>query len=165
MANKITLNFTDLFISDRDLQDLCLMEIEKVLLMNGRSLKDFAGMPLVTEATFAEYGNVLMYNELNFDVDEMGNLHQQHVEKLNSGQQKIYDEIISAVNGDHGGFYFVYGYGGTGKTYLWKTLTYKLRSEKKIMLNVASSGISSLLLPGGRTAHSLFSIPLNLNED
>ena len=103
MANKITLNFTDLFISDRDLQDLCLMEIEKVLLMNGRSLKDFAGMPLVTEATLAEYGNVLMYNELNFDVDEMGNLHQQHVEKLNCGQQKIYDEIISAVNGDNGG--------------------------------------------------------------
>ena len=31
-------------------------------------------------------------------------------------------------------------------------------------MNVASSGIASLLLPGGRTAHSRFKIPLNLNE-
>ncbi|XP_035845824.1 uncharacterized protein LOC110943497 [Helianthus annuus] len=34
-----------------------------------------------------------------------------------------------------------------------------------IVLNVASSGIASLLLEGGRTAHSRFHIPLNLNED
>lgn len=33
-----------------------------------------------------------------------------------------------------------------------------------IVLNVASSGITSLLLPGGRTAHSRFCIPINPNE-
>ena len=32
------------------------------------------------------------------------------------------------------------------------------------MLCVASSGIASLLLPGGRTSHSMFKIPLNANE-
>ncbi|XP_021995719.1 uncharacterized protein LOC110892892 [Helianthus annuus] len=36
--------------------------------------------------------------------------------------------------------------------------------ECDIVLNVASSGIASLLLPGGRTAHSRFHIPLNLIE-
>ena len=40
----------------------------------------------------------------------------------------------------------------------------KLRSEGKIVLAVASSGISSLLLPAGRTAHSRFKIPLELND-
>lgn len=30
---------------------------------------------------------------------------------------------------------------------------------------MASSGIASLLLPGGRTAHSRFKIPINVNED
>lgn len=39
------------------------------------------------------------------------------------------------------------------------------RSEGKIVLNVASSGIASLLLPGGRTAHSQFGIPLMLSEE
>ncbi|XP_057444082.1 uncharacterized protein LOC130736257 [Lotus japonicus] len=33
-----------------------------------------------------------------------------------------------------------------------------------IVLNVASSGIASLLLPGGRTAHSRFCIPLQTDE-
>ena len=34
------------------------------------------------------------------------------------------------------------------------------RSEGKIVLIVASSGIASLLLPGGRTTHSKFKIPV-----
>ncbi|GJQ94672.1 ATP-dependent DNA helicase PIF1-like protein [Tanacetum coccineum] len=40
-----------------------------------------------------------------------------------------------------------------------------LRSERTIVLAVASSGIDSLLLSGGRTAHSRFVIPLELMED
>ncbi|XP_015954352.1 uncharacterized protein LOC107478731 [Arachis duranensis] len=40
-----------------------------------------------------------------------------------------------------------------------------MRSKGKIVLNVASSGIASLLLSNGRTAHSRFKIPLDLNED
>jgi ATP-dependent DNA helicase PIF1 len=39
-----------------------------------------------------------------------------------------------------------------------------LRSTGEIVLAVASSGIASLLIPGGRTAHSRFAIPLNVNE-
>ena len=61
--------------------------------------------------------------------------------------------------------FFVYGYGGTGKTFVWGTLSAALRSKGEIVLNVASSGISSLLLPDGRTAHSRFAIPLNPDED
>ena len=33
------------------------------------------------------------------------------------------------------------------------------------MLTVASSGIASLLLPGGRTAHSRFKIPIILDDN
>jgi len=43
---------------------------------------------------------------------------------------------------------------------MWTTLSSALRSEGKIVLTVASSGIDSLLLPGGRTAHSKFKIPI-----
>lgn len=61
--------------------------------------------------------------------------------------------------------FFVYGYGGTGKTYLYKTMSAALRSKGEIVLNVASSGIAALLLEGGRTAHSRFAIPINVVED
>src|SRR4051812_20539886 len=49
---------------------------------------------------------------------------------------------------------------GSFFTWLWRTLSSALRSKKKIVLAVASSGIASLLLPGGRTAHSEFKIPV-----
>ncbi|XP_021731346.1 uncharacterized protein LOC110698257 [Chenopodium quinoa] len=61
--------------------------------------------------------------------------------------------------------FFVYGSRGTGKTYLWKALISKLRSEEHIVLAVASLGIAALLLPSGRTARSRFKIPVNLNEN
>jgi hypothetical protein len=50
----------------------------------------------------------------------------------------------------------VYGSGGTNKTFVWTTLLSCLRGQGKIMLVIASSGIASLLLLGGRTAHSRF---------
>ena len=38
-------------------------------------------------------------------------------------------------------------------------------SKKKIVLTVASSGVASLLLPNGRTAHSRFKIPIDLDDN
>ena len=54
--------------------------------------------------------------------------------------------------------FFLHGYGGTVKTFMWRTLSSALRSAKKIVLTVASSGIASLLFPGGRQTHSKFKI-------
>ncbi|XP_072073992.1 uncharacterized protein [Arachis hypogaea] len=71
---------------------------------------------------------------------------------------------MTAVNSGQGGVFFLYGYGGTGKTFHWKTLAAAIRSKGQIVLTVASSGIASLLLPSGRTTHSRFAIPLNLDE-
>ena len=40
-----------------------------------------------------------------------------------------------------------------------------LSSNEEIVLNIASSGITALLLEGGRTAQSRFEIPINVVED
>lgn len=56
------------------------------------------------------------------------------------------------------------GYGGTGKTFLWGAIVAWLRACRKIVLTVASSGVASLLLPGGRTAHSRFKVPCDLDD-
>lgn len=60
--------------------------------------------------------------------------------------------------------FFAYGHGGTRKNFLWNTFITIIHSEGKIALAVASSRIASLLLPGGRTTHSRFEIPLNVEE-
>ncbi|XP_028796091.1 ATP-dependent DNA helicase PIF1-like [Neltuma alba] len=50
------------------------------------------------------------------------------------------------------------------KTFLWNALASSLRAQSKIVLTVASSGIAATLLPSGRTAHSRFAIPIQVNE-
>lgn len=80
-------------------------------------------------------------------------------------QKKTYDAVLNSIDNNLGQFFFLNGAGGTGKTFLYKTIISKLRSIKKVVLPVASSGIVALLLPGRRTAHSRFKIPLQLNED
>ena len=61
--------------------------------------------------------------------------------------------------------FFVDGPGGTGKTYLFNTLLKAVRSgHDGFALAVASSGTAALLLAGGRTAHSMFKIPLETSS-
>lgn len=54
------------------------------------------------------------------------------------------------------------GRAGCGKTTLNMYIIRKLRRQGYIVLALASSGIASLLLPGGRTVHSRLKVPLQL---
>ncbi|XP_048616724.1 ATP-dependent DNA helicase PIF2-like [Brassica napus] len=108
--------------------------------------------------------NVLIMDELRYDRQVLRNAHDTDFLKLTDEQKKIYEEIMDAVLEKKGGVFFVYGFGGTGKTFLWRLLSAAIRSRGEIVLNVASSGIASLLLQGGRTAHSRFGIPINPDE-
>ncbi|XP_076934194.1 uncharacterized protein LOC143600366 [Bidens hawaiensis] len=131
----------------------------------------FATMLITSSLSRPDY---VWDNTWQFLVDEIL-YHQQKIHKnpglsLSDDQLKnlallqIEDFLVSN-NSSLRGVFFVYGYGGTGKTYLWKTLSASIRSKGEIVLNVASSGIASLLLEGGRTAYSRFLIPINLTED
>ena len=64
-----------------------------------------------------------------------------------------------------GQLYFVDGPGGCGKTFLYNAILAKKRSEGKIALAIATSGIAATLLDGGQTAHSILRIPLKIFED
>lgn len=116
------------------------------------------------EAFLQNSCNRLIEEETSYDKVDMKTQHDRLHSNLNTEQFKVYQSIITSVNSQYGGLYFVYGSGGCGKTYLWKTLCCRLRSEGKIVLPVASSGIAAVLLPGGRTAHSRFQIPIKLDQ-
>nr|GEY73331.1 uncharacterized protein [Tanacetum cinerariifolium] len=51
------------------------------------------------------------------------------------------------------------------KRMIGQTLSAAIRHRRDIVLNVASSGITTRLLPGGRTTYSRFAIPINVNKD
>ncbi|XP_076890320.1 ATP-dependent DNA helicase RRM3-like [Bidens hawaiensis] len=122
-------------------------------------------MPFPDDDSISSAKNVLLSEELAYDREVLNEEFGDLFSSLTGEQRLIYEEMITAVCNKKGGVFFVYGYGGTGKTFLWKTLSTSLRSEGKIVLSVASSGIASLLLSGGRTAHFRFHIPINLVED
>ncbi|XP_061349669.1 uncharacterized protein LOC133294914 [Gastrolobium bilobum] len=155
----------DAVLDEESIKNITLAEIDKVLQSNGRCLSDYPTMPRVISESLFDMPNRLVLDELSYDRSSLMEEHKRLNSSLNDEQRVVYDKIISAVLAGKGGFFFLYGYGGTGKTFIWNTLSAFVRSKGEIVLNVASSGIASLLLPGGRTTHSRFRIPIQITED
>ena len=97
--------------------------------------------------------------ELNVPVD------QDHLDiytSLNDEQRAGFDEIIDHVTNKKSQVFFIDGPGGTGKTFMYKALLARVRSEGLIAIATVTSGIAASILPGGRTAHSRFKIPIKI---
>jgi len=95
----------------------------------------------------------------------MAKEHDIYFQALNDEQVQVYEDIMTTILSKKGGFFFLYSYGGTGKTFMWKTLLAVLRNKGMIILNVTSSEITSLLLPCEKTTHSNFCIPQLVNDN
>ncbi|XP_061363930.1 uncharacterized protein LOC133307434 [Gastrolobium bilobum] len=122
-------------------------------------------MPRISGESLLHVQNRLVLDVLLYDRLSMMEEHKRLKNSLTYEQRNAYENIVSAVSADAGGLFFLYGFGGTGKTFIWNTLSTFFRSNGEIILNVASSGIASLLLPRGRTGHSRFRIPIQITED
>jgi len=145
--------------------DYGLYLIDKALSADDRKLQDF-GLPQYQNSWARIEGNPQIRWELAYDCAQLNESATRQELLLNVDQQAAYDCILHRIRNDptHAHF-FLYGPGGTGKTFLYTTICERLRSESKIVLCVASTGIASLLLPGGRTAHKCFRIPIDLTDD
>jgi hypothetical protein len=106
-----------------------------------------------------------MHEELAYDSEKLAKEAAVLLAKLNADQTVAYNTILNAILNKKSGFFFVSGFGGAGKTFLWNVIIAYLRGQKKIVLTVASSGVAALLLAGGRTAHSRFKIPLQVDDN
>jgi hypothetical protein len=152
-------------MDDDQLQNYALAEIEKLLLRHGKNLKDdYPTMPRPDASLIQRARNMLIYDELSYNKSDLEKEHRRLMSTMTTEQKKVYDTIISRVNANLPGVFFVYGYGGTGKTFLWRALSSNLRSRGEVVLTVASSGIAALLIPGGRTAHSRFHLPITPDQ-
>ncbi|GJY96377.1 DNA helicase [Tanacetum coccineum] len=150
--------------NEKKLKASVLSDLERMLNSYSKSLKDF-GLPAPPQDVLCMLQNRLLMEETNYNLDMLFKEKDCLIPRLNEDQKLIFDEITQAVKTNVQKVIFVYGHGGTCKTFLWKTIASALRCEEKIVLAVASSGIASLLLPSGRTAHSRFQIPVNLHDE
>ena len=110
-----------LHLSENELKNLALAEIESILAKNGRSLSEFLTIPFNNENISDSNANRFLRDELSYDVESLGNEFEEMHASLNEEQKIIFDEIIKASCNKKGGLYFVNGSGGTGKTFMWKT--------------------------------------------
>ncbi|KAF8074212.1 hypothetical protein N665_1120s0008 [Sinapis alba] len=110
-----------------------LIEIEKILRSNGTWLDNWTSMPKPFRDVNASQ-NMLIMDELRYDREELRNAHDRDFLKLTDKQKKIYEEIMDVVLEKKGGVFFVYGFGGTGKTFLWRLLSSAIRSRGEIFL-------------------------------
>jgi hypothetical protein len=76
-----------------------------------------------------------------------------------------FNSIMDSVINKRGWVFFVDGPEGTGKTFLYTALLAKVRSMGLIDVATATSGIAASIMPGGRTAHSRFKIPIKLGDN
>ncbi|GJW38058.1 DNA helicase PIF1, ATP-dependent [Tanacetum coccineum] len=164
-VKRIKQGIPDLELSDIQRKNMCLSYIECMLRSNNRSLKDIQNMPYPDQEYRMDGYNRLIYDETLYNKDQLREQHVKLYGSLKTEQKGIYSTIMDDVDNNKGGMFFVYGYGGTRKTYLYKTMSDALHSKGDIVLNVASSSIAALLLEGEWTAHSRFAIPINVVED
>jgi hypothetical protein len=87
------------------------------------------------------------------------------VKSLNTGQKYSYEAILYKVFSNEVGAFFIDRPGGIGKTFLYRAILTTIRSKHFVTLATASSRVAASILPGGRTTHSRFKIPLDVEKN
>ncbi|XP_040151861.1 uncharacterized protein LOC120893811 [Anopheles arabiensis] len=145
-----------------------------------RDLTSFPGMPQLSE-----YEHVQAHIMDDDDVNEFIIAERSYlitdldvtlatVHQLNDEQRMVYETVTVAIdrqlatasqaNAGDKRLFFLDGPGGTGKSFLVEKILAHLRRCGGIALATAASGIAALLLTGGKTVHSTFKLPLDLNN-
>ncbi|XP_071921805.1 uncharacterized protein [Coffea arabica] len=146
------------FYTAEEIRNKALQEIKKMVEQMGKSFPDYH---LTTDIPPAVH-----YDKLTKEIECERNIEVLAEDlimssRLNIEQRHAYDLILQSVFSPIGQNFFVDGPGGTGKTFLYRSLLATLRSQGHIAIAVATSGVAASILPGGRTAHSRFKMPLD----
>jgi len=152
--------------TDEQILSLALHDLNEILLRSGKNLQDF-GLPLPnhTFETFHHKVPRVIAEETTFNQQMLNEMWQRCLKTCNKDQHTAFEAVMAAYEAGNGGIFFIDGPGGTGKTFVENMILAKVRSDGNIALAVASSGIAAVLLNGGRTAHSRFKIPINIQPD
>lgn len=118
-----------MILTNEELQNMTLLEIERLLESNIKSLSDYPTMPNPDISLQSESHNKLIYDELNYDRATLAIEHNHLLSQMTSEQRRIYDRIMGSVDNNRGGMFFMHGYGGTGKTFIWRTVAAAIRSK------------------------------------
>ncbi|XP_042016304.1 uncharacterized protein LOC121764332 [Salvia splendens] len=75
-------NRPDLVLSDDEIHNIVLADVEKLLMNVGKSLHDYHGMPYPEPQYFETFQNTLISDELSYDRDALGREHLEFLSKF-----------------------------------------------------------------------------------
>lgn len=152
--------------SDHVVRESChnrsLLAIQDIVTSIGGNPLSQYGLP--TPTVGGERINREYTSEINYNPEELAEILRNGCSNLTSEQRQIFDRVCCSVEHSLREMLFLDAPGGTGKTFLTKVILAQIRSQNKIALAVASSGIAATLLPRGKTAHTTFKIPIDLDR-
>jgi len=151
--------------TEEQVYDYDLYLISQDLRHQGQSLDRFNERPRPQIEWHHRKGNQLIADQRAYDQEELQRFVNAGLPTLNVKQRGLYDAVMESVQQDVGSPFLIHSPGGCEKIYLCKLIAAAVCASEKIVLYVASTGLASLLLPGGHTAHSYFKIPFNTHED
>ncbi len=73
--------------------------------------------------------------------------------------------MFNVIAQGEGAVFFLNDPGGSGKTFVCSVLLASARRDGHVAIKVSFSGITAILLEGGRTSHSIFKIPIAIGKD
>ncbi|KAK0417481.1 hypothetical protein QR680_013034 [Steinernema hermaphroditum] len=144
--------------NDEDLGiQIAYADLERRLNLLGKSLAQFGmSAPEQTFEQLTDTNDVIDRAEEERKGEEMYGM-------LNADQKAIVDLILRQVRDENLSekrCHFVDGPGGSGKTFVYKTLIHILKGRVLKFAAMAFTGIAAQLLPNGRTIHSHFKLSI-----
>lgn len=89
--------------------------MDKILKACGKSLNDY---PVMSRSYYSVDEDRLINEELRYNKKNLTHEHQEFLRQLTFEQKAVYDTIMYRANKHKGGFFFLYGHGGTGKIFI-----------------------------------------------
>lgn len=124
------LNCLNYQMPENDLRNELLDRLAILFNKSGGNIHDF-NLPQKTNSIQQAGVNRLVEEEMSYDIDHLLDESEVLISQLNAQQFDAFTAIVDNVLNSEPKFYFVSGYGGTGKTFLWNAIVSCLRSQKK----------------------------------
>lgn len=132
-----------------------LKDIENHLQQFGKAC-DYFGLPKPID---------ILNETSDIDVEMERNMANGLVDMMNTEQRTAFEIIMEAVDGKRNDkLFFLCGAGGSGKTFIYEAVVPAVLSRGGLVKAVAPTGLAATLLRNGKTVHTGFGIPLDVNE-
>jgi chromosomal replication initiation ATPase DnaA len=124
-----TLNLPSYQMPTIELRDHLIDKLSVLFNKCGSNIKEY-NLPQKTNSTGSIHGNRFIEEELSYNFDTLSQTAYNLRVKLNDQQLHAFNTIVDTVLSNIFGFFFLSGYGGTGKTFLWNAIITHLRAQK-----------------------------------